>query len=153
MVGKDPPPRFWITHCPPCFSSCRPCRSNCVTQRGTHPSLTTSWSDCYPTVFSFQESCRTLWTFGSERRMPSPPVRPTPWSHSLTHSLTRELRRGDADACFCVSVHKDHYENLYCVVSGEKHFVLMPPTDRPFIPYGNHGNHQVFSTAITIHLW
>lgn len=86
MVGKDPPPRFWITHCPPCFSSCRPCRSNCVTQRGTHPSLTTSWSDCYPTVFSFQESCRTLWTFGSERRTPSPPVRPTPWSHSLTHS-------------------------------------------------------------------
>lgn len=36
-------------------------------------------------------------------------------------------------------MHKDHYENLYCVVSGEKHFILLPPTDRPFIPYGNHG--------------
>uniref|UniRef100_A0A3P8RNG2 Bifunctional peptidase and (3S)-lysyl hydroxylase JMJD7 n=1 Tax=Amphiprion percula TaxID=161767 RepID=A0A3P8RNG2_AMPPE len=34
------------------------------------------------------------------------------------------------------SMHKDHYENLYCVVSGEKHFILLPPTDRPFIPYG-----------------
>ncbi|KAM4542295.1 bifunctional peptidase and (3S)-lysyl hydroxylase JMJD7 isoform 2-T2 [Odontesthes bonariensis] len=33
-------------------------------------------------------------------------------------------------------VHKDPYENLYCVVSGEKHFILLPPTDRPFIPYG-----------------
>ncbi|XP_067335690.1 bifunctional peptidase and (3S)-lysyl hydroxylase JMJD7 isoform X2 [Channa argus] len=33
-------------------------------------------------------------------------------------------------------VHKDHYENLYCVVSGEKTFILLPPTDRPFIPYG-----------------
>ncbi|XP_038639849.1 bifunctional peptidase and (3S)-lysyl hydroxylase JMJD7 isoform X2 [Scyliorhinus canicula] len=33
------------------------------------------------------------------------------------------------------SLHKDHYENLYCVVSGEKHFILHPPTDRPFIPY------------------
>lgn len=33
-------------------------------------------------------------------------------------------------------VHKDHYENLYCVVSGEKHFLLHPPSDRPFIPYG-----------------
>ncbi|XP_048456421.1 bifunctional peptidase and (3S)-lysyl hydroxylase JMJD7 [Rhincodon typus] len=33
------------------------------------------------------------------------------------------------------SLHKDHYENLYCVVSGEKHFILLPPTDRPFIPY------------------
>ncbi|XP_067847318.1 bifunctional peptidase and (3S)-lysyl hydroxylase JMJD7 isoform X2 [Heptranchias perlo] len=33
------------------------------------------------------------------------------------------------------SLHKDHYENLYCVVSGEKQFILLPPTDRPFIPY------------------
>lgn len=35
-----------------------------------------------------------------------------------------------------LAVHKDHYENLYCVVSGEKHFLLHPPSDRPFIPYG-----------------
>ncbi|CAL9686691.1 unnamed protein product [Knipowitschia caucasica] len=34
------------------------------------------------------------------------------------------------------SMHKDHYENVYCVMSGEKHFLLLPPTDRPFIPYG-----------------
>nr|XP_043609563.1 bifunctional peptidase and (3S)-lysyl hydroxylase JMJD7 isoform X2 [Erigeron canadensis] len=27
------------------------------------------------------------------------------------------------------SFHKDHYENLYAVVTGEKHFVLLPPTD------------------------
>jgi len=27
------------------------------------------------------------------------------------------------------SFHKDHYENLYVVVSGEKHFLLLPPTD------------------------
>ncbi|XP_073442730.1 bifunctional peptidase and (3S)-lysyl hydroxylase JMJD7 isoform X5 [Dendrobates tinctorius] len=33
------------------------------------------------------------------------------------------------------SLHKDHYENLYCVISGEKHFILHPPSDRPFIPY------------------
>uniref|UniRef100_A0A1A8JI81 Jumonji domain containing 7 n=2 Tax=Nothobranchius TaxID=28779 RepID=A0A1A8JI81_NOTKU len=33
------------------------------------------------------------------------------------------------------SMHKDPYENLYCVISGEKHFILLPPTDRPFIPY------------------
>lgn len=38
---------------------------------------------------------------------------------------------------FVVSVvHKDHYENLYCVISGQKEFILLPPTDRPFIPYG-----------------
>ncbi|XP_043998608.1 bifunctional peptidase and (3S)-lysyl hydroxylase JMJD7 isoform X2 [Gambusia affinis] len=34
------------------------------------------------------------------------------------------------------SMHKDPYENLYCVISGEKHFILLPPTDRPFVPYG-----------------
>lgn len=33
------------------------------------------------------------------------------------------------------SMHKDHYENLYCVISGQKEFILLPPTDRPFIPY------------------
>ncbi|KAL1257557.1 hypothetical protein QQF64_010801 [Cirrhinus molitorella] len=33
------------------------------------------------------------------------------------------------------SMHKDHYENLYCVISGQKEFILIPPTDRPFIPY------------------
>lgn len=42
--------------------------------------------------------------------------------------------------CVCLSVHKDHYENLYCVISGEKNFILLPPTDRPFIPYGIHSN-------------
>ena len=33
------------------------------------------------------------------------------------------------------SLHKDHYENLYCVIKGEKHFTLYPPSDRPYIPY------------------
>ncbi|KAI3996992.1 hypothetical protein MKX01_021268 [Papaver californicum] len=27
------------------------------------------------------------------------------------------------------SFHKDHYENLYAVITGEKHFLLLPPTD------------------------
>lgn len=53
--------------------------------------------------------------------------------------------------CFCVfpvSVHKDHYENLYCVISGEKHFILLPPSDRPCIPYGNHSNLPLFPKVI-----
>ncbi|XP_033633664.1 bifunctional peptidase and (3S)-lysyl hydroxylase Jmjd7-like [Asterias rubens] len=36
------------------------------------------------------------------------------------------------------SMHKDHYENLYCVISGQKHFILHPPTDLPYIPYGTY---------------
>eukprot|EP01134_Creolimax_fragrantissima_P006338 CFRG6338T1 len=31
------------------------------------------------------------------------------------------------------SLHKDHYENLYVVVQGEKHFTLLPPTDVPYL--------------------
>lgn len=33
------------------------------------------------------------------------------------------------------SMHKDHYENIYCVISGFKDFILHPPTDLPWIPY------------------
>ncbi|XP_014213914.1 jmjC domain-containing protein 7 [Copidosoma floridanum] len=33
------------------------------------------------------------------------------------------------------SMHKDPYENIYCVISGEKEFTLHPPTDQPWIPY------------------
>jgi len=33
------------------------------------------------------------------------------------------------------SMHKDNYENLYCVIRGAKTFTLIPPTDRPFVPY------------------
>lgn len=31
------------------------------------------------------------------------------------------------------SMHKDPYENIYCVVQGEKHFTLMPPDCYPFM--------------------
>lgn len=32
------------------------------------------------------------------------------------------------------SMHKDHYENIYCVISGYKDFILIPPIDYPFVP-------------------
>lgn len=32
------------------------------------------------------------------------------------------------------SMHKDPYENIYCVVSGHKDFILIPPTDVPNVP-------------------
>lgn len=31
------------------------------------------------------------------------------------------------------SLHKDHYENIYCVVNGTKTFTLFPPSDLPFL--------------------
>ncbi|XP_073962621.1 jumonji domain containing 7 [Choristoneura fumiferana] len=33
------------------------------------------------------------------------------------------------------SMHKDPYENIYCVLDGVKEFILIPPTDLPFVPY------------------
>ena len=34
-----------------------------------------------------------------------------------------------------LAVHKDPYENIYCVVRGHKEIILQPPTDLPWIPY------------------
>ncbi|XP_044743339.1 bifunctional peptidase and (3S)-lysyl hydroxylase Jmjd7-like, partial [Chrysoperla carnea] len=36
------------------------------------------------------------------------------------------------------SMHKDPYENIYCVVEGKKDFILIPPTDIWRIPYKNY---------------
>lgn len=33
------------------------------------------------------------------------------------------------------SVHKDPYENIYLVIDGYKDFILIPPTDLPYITY------------------
>lgn len=37
-----------------------------------------------------------------------------------------------------ILVHKDPYENMYCVISGHKDFILHPPTDQPWIPYSDY---------------
>ncbi|GLV45725.1 Jumonji domain containing 7 [Carabus blaptoides fortunei] len=36
------------------------------------------------------------------------------------------------------SMHKDPYENIYCVIDGYKDFILIPPTDLWCIPYKNY---------------
>ncbi|XP_050307019.1 bifunctional peptidase and (3S)-lysyl hydroxylase Jmjd7 isoform X2 [Anthonomus grandis grandis] len=33
------------------------------------------------------------------------------------------------------SMHKDPYENIYCVIDGFKDFILIPPCDLPYVPY------------------
>jgi jumonji domain-containing protein 7 len=33
------------------------------------------------------------------------------------------------------SMHKDFYENLYCVIRGQKIFTLLPPSDLSFLEY------------------
>lgn len=34
-----------------------------------------------------------------------------------------------------ILVHKDPYENIYYVIDGYKDFILIPPTDLPYLPY------------------
>lgn len=38
------------------------------------------------------------------------------------------------------SMHKDVYENIYCVIDGYKDFILISPTDLPYVPYGRYPN-------------
>lgn len=40
---------------------------------------------------------------------------------------------GDSRAI--TSMHKDPYENIYCVIDGYKDFTLISPTDLPYVPY------------------
>lgn len=55
--------------------------------------------------------------------------------------------------CCLYSVHKDHYENLYCVVTGEKHFILHSPADVPYIPHGEWSNLRIMCAWTRVHFW
>lgn len=58
-----------------------------------------------------------------------------PWMSEALGKLPDAVNFWLGEASAVTSMHKDHYENLYCVISGEKQFILIPPSDRPFIPY------------------
>jgi peptidyl-lysine (3S)-dioxygenase / protease len=47
-------------------------------------------------------------------------------------------------------VHKDPYENIYCVIDGYKEFILIPPTDLPYVPYQRYPQ---ASFVLTDHKW
>ena len=53
----------------------------------------------------------------------------SPWATeaigSQPEAVNLWIGNGASDTWF----HKDHYENLYVVVAGEKRFLLLPPTD------------------------
>lgn len=52
-----------------------------------------------------------------------------PWASEALGCLPEAVNLWIGNECSVTSFHKDHYENLYAVISGEKHFVLLPPTD------------------------
>ncbi|KAK6934075.1 Cupin-like domain 8 [Dillenia turbinata] len=52
-----------------------------------------------------------------------------PWATEALGCLPEAVNLWIGNSLSHTSFHKDHYENLYVVVSGLKHFLLLPPTD------------------------
>ncbi|XP_075387532.1 bifunctional peptidase and (3S)-lysyl hydroxylase JMJD7 isoform X2 [Tenrec ecaudatus] len=88
----------------------------------------------HPGVLYVQKQCSNLLT---ELPQLLPDLEPhVPWASEALGKMPDAVNFWLGEAAAVTSLHKDHYENLYCVLSGEKHFLLHPPSDRPFIPYG-----------------
>ncbi|XP_078304644.1 bifunctional peptidase and (3S)-lysyl hydroxylase JMJD7 isoform X2 [Panthera onca] len=87
----------------------------------------------HPGVLYVQKQCSNLLT---ELPQLLPDLEShVPWASEALGKMPDAVNFWLGDVAAVTSLHKDHYENLYCVVSGEKHFLLHPPSDRPFIPY------------------
>ncbi|KAE9613203.1 putative transcription factor & chromatin remodeling &Metalloenzymes JmjC family [Lupinus albus] len=52
-----------------------------------------------------------------------------PWATHAIGAMPEAVNLWIGNEHSQTSFHKDHYENLYAVVTGEKHFLLLPPTD------------------------
>ncbi|XP_023613275.1 cytosolic phospholipase A2 beta isoform X6 [Myotis lucifugus] len=87
----------------------------------------------HPGVLYVQKQCSNLPTELPQLLSDLEPH--VPWASEALGKMPDAVNFWLGEAAAVTSLHKDHYENLYCVVSGEKHFLLHPPSDRPFIPY------------------
>jgi peptidyl-lysine (3S)-dioxygenase / protease len=52
-----------------------------------------------------------------------------PWASEALGCLPEAVNLWIGNSHSVTSFHKDHYDNIYVVVSGEKHFLLLPPTE------------------------
>ncbi|KAG8449438.1 hypothetical protein GDO86_016188 [Hymenochirus boettgeri] len=86
-----------------------------------------------PGVFYIQKQCSNLTEEFSE--LLNDVESHIPWMSEALGKRPDAVNFWLGESAAVTSLHKDHYENLYCVISGEKHFILHPPSDRPFIPY------------------
>ncbi|KAK3095339.1 hypothetical protein FSP39_013400 [Pinctada imbricata] len=64
--------------------------------------------------------------------------REIPWGTEAFGESPDAVNFWMGDGRAVTSMHRDHYENLYCVVRGWKTFILIPPTDIPYIPYDDY---------------
>ncbi|KAM0904429.1 hypothetical protein ACQ4PT_018011 [Festuca glaucescens] len=52
-----------------------------------------------------------------------------PWASEALGCLPEAVNLWIGNSCSVTSFHKDHYDNIYVVLSGEKHFLLLLPTE------------------------
>ncbi|KAM0935252.1 putative transcription factor & chromatin remodeling &Metalloenzymes JmjC family [Dioscorea sansibarensis] len=52
-----------------------------------------------------------------------------PWATEALGCLPEAVNLWIGNGQSETSFHKDHYENIYAVITGEKHFLLLPPTE------------------------
>jgi len=62
-------------------------------------------------------------------------VKPFDWAQKAFGKSPDAVNFWMGDERAITSMHKDPYENLYCVVSGQKDFILLPPSDIAYLPY------------------
>ena len=55
------------------------------------------------------------------------------WSNEIFQNEPDAINIWIGENRSVTSVHKDHYENIYTVIKGQKHFTLYPPTNLPFL--------------------
>ncbi|GFR09993.1 bifunctional peptidase and [Trichonephila clavata] len=58
-----------------------------------------------------------------------------PWATEALGDLPEAANFWMGDSRAVTSLHKDHYENIYCVVRGSKEFILYPPILAAWVPY------------------
>jgi len=58
-----------------------------------------------------------------------------PWATEALGKRPDAVNFWMGDSGAVTSMHKDPYENIYCVVRGQKNIILHPPTDLPWVPY------------------
>ncbi|XP_018336639.1 jmjC domain-containing protein 7-like [Agrilus planipennis] len=57
------------------------------------------------------------------------------WADRLFDKVPDAINFWMGDSRAVTSMHKDPYENVYFVIDGYKDFILIPPTELPFVPY------------------
>jgi len=111
---------------------CLPCEMQMEKDKFIHMLEARKHDDAVPYLSSQNDNLRTdMASLLAARQIPRIlPLARDCWPDAEVEALN--LWIGDERAVS--SIHKDFFENLYCVLEGEKIFTLLPPSDVAFLP-------------------